>query len=176
MNSLILLAVMTSVNCPQGHRAMTYYRGPVMVYPAYSTVVIAAAPAAAKEKSLYDRLGGEAAIKAVVDDFVMRAAGDPKVNFTRKGTAMEWKATPEKIDHLKKMLVQMIGQATGGPQKYEGRGMKEVHKGMMITNAEFDALAGDLKATLDKFKVPQKEQQELLKIVGSTRGEIVEKK
>jgi hemoglobin len=128
------------------------------------------------EKSLYERLGGEAAIKAVVDDFVARAAGNPKVNFTRKGTPAAWDATPENVAKLKKHLVELIGMVTGGPQKYEGRNMKEAHKGMQITAEEFDALAADLKATLDKFKVPAKEQEELFKIIGSTKDDIVEKK
>ncbi|MGL5097010.1 MAG: group I truncated hemoglobin, partial [Planctomycetia bacterium] len=125
-------------------------------------------------KSLYERLGGEPAVKAVVDDFVARTAGNPKVNFTRKGTAVEWPATPENVARLKGHLVDMIGAATGGPQKYKGRAMKASHAGMKITNAEFDALAGDLKATLNKFKVPDAEQKELFAIIGSTRGDIVE--
>ena len=129
-----------------------------------------------KEKPLYDRLGGEAAIKAVIDDFVARAAPDPKVNFSRKGTPQEWQATPENVDHLKRMLVDLVGMVTGGPQKYTGRSMKEAHRGMAITQAEFDALAGHLKASLDKFKVPAREQDELLKIVASTAPDIVEKK
>ena len=124
-------------------------------------------------KSLYDRLGGEPAITAVVDDFVGRAAGDPKVNFTRKGTAMEFDANAANVAHLKAMLVQFIGSATGGPQHYQGRAMKPVHAGMNITDAEFNAIAGDLKATLDKFKVPAKEQGELMAIVGTTRADIV---
>jgi hemoglobin len=126
-------------------------------------------------ESLYNRLGGAKAIAAVVDDFVARAASNPKVNFTRKGTSMEWEASPENVAVLKKHLIQLITKVTGGAQKYEGRDMKAAHAGMKITDAEFDAIAGDLKATLDKFKVPMKEQQELLKIVGSTRGDIVEK-
>jgi hemoglobin len=128
-----------------------------------------------EKKSLYERLGGEQALKAVVDDFVARAAVNAKVNFTRKGTKAEWKPTDDNVVKLKKGLITFIGQATGGPQKYEGKSMKEVHKGMEITKEEFDALAADLKATLDKFKVPQKEQEELLKIVGSTEKDIVEK-
>lgn len=132
-------------------------------------------PTAAPAKSLYERLGGEAAVKAVVDDFVARAAADPKVNFTRKGTAAEWQATPENVAHLKKGLVQLIGAVTGGPQKYEGRSMKDTHRGMRISDAEFNALAADLKATLDKFKVPEKEQGELFRIIESTRKDIVEK-
>lgn len=128
------------------------------------------------QKSLYDRLGGEAAINAVVDDFVNRAANNPKVNFTRKGvTAKEWNPTPENVAHLKKMLVQFIASATGGPQKYQGKDMKSSHAGMMITNTEFDALAADLTASLNKFNVPSREQAELMKIVGSTRSLIVER-
>ena len=126
------------------------------------------------EKSLYDRLGGEPAITAVVDDFVGRAAADPKVNFTRKGTGMEWQATAQNVAHVKKMLVQFIAKASGGPQQYEGRDMKSVHKGMKISNAEFNAIAADLKASLDKFKVPAKEQSELLAAVEGTRKDIVE--
>ena len=133
------------------------------------------AGAASGPKPLYERLGGEPAITAVVDDFVGRAAGDPKVNFTRKGTAMEFDASPGNVAHLKAMLVQLIASASGGPQKYLGRDMKQAHAGMNISNAEFDALAGDLAATLEKFKVPAKEQGELLAIVGSTRADIVAK-
>jgi hemoglobin len=127
-------------------------------------------------KSLYERLGGEKAITAVVDRFVVRAAENPKVNITRKGTKAEWQPTPENVAHLKKMLVQLVGMVTGGPQKYEGKSMKAVHEGMMITDAEFNALAGELKATLDEFKVPQREQEELLTIIASTRADIVERK
>jgi hemoglobin len=65
--------------------------------------------------------------------------------------------------------------ATGGPNKYEGRAMKPTHAGMGITEAEFRALAGDLIASLDKFKVPQKEKDELITIVASTKKDIVEK-
>jgi hemoglobin len=126
-------------------------------------------------KSLYHRLGEEPAIRAVVDDFVARAASDPKVNFTRKGVpGAEWQATPENVEKLKVRLVQFIGQATGGPQKYAGKDMKTTHKGMKITNAEFDAAAADLKASLDTLKVPAQEQSELMAIVGGTRNDMVE--
>ena len=131
-------------------------------------------PAASTGKTLYQRLGGEPAIVAVVADFVARAATDARVNFTRKGTPAEWQPTPDNVAHLKNGLVQMISQATGGPGRYEGKTMKPLHAGMGITTAEFNAIAADLKATLDKFKVPGKEQQELLAIIGSTRPDIVE--
>lgn len=128
-----------------------------------------------QSNSLFQRLGGEQAIQAVVDDLLSRAARNPKVNFTRKGTPAEWQPFPDSVAALNKHMVEMISAATGGPAKYAGRDMKTAHKGMAITDAEFDALAGDLKATLDHFKVPLTEQGELLKIVESTRKDIVEK-
>ena len=126
-------------------------------------------------KSLYERLGGEAAITAVVDDFVGRAASDPAVNFTRQGTARPWDATPENVATLKKHLMQFLCMATGGPQTYEGRDMVTVHAGMAITDAEFNAIAADLAASLAAFNVPKKETDELMAIAASTRSQIVEK-
>jgi hemoglobin len=124
-----------------------------------------------QEKSLYERLGGEPAITAVVDDFTSRAASDPKVNFLRGG-----KFASIDVPKFKKHLVNLVASVTGGPQKYTGRDMKTTHKGMGISDPEFDALAEDLVASLDKFKVPTKEKDELLKIVASTRADIVEVK
>ncbi len=127
----------------------------------------------ASGKSLYQRLGGEAAITAVVDDFVNNSAGDPNVNFTRKGEGKEWTATPEGVARLKKLLVEQIGEATGGPQKYSGRDMKTAHKGMNITEAQFNALAAQLVMSLKKFKVADADAAELVAIVTSMKGDIV---
>ncbi len=135
----------------------------------------AEAPAAVVEKSLYERLGGAPAVTAVVDAFVNKAAGNPAVNFTRQGQPRTWDATPENVEKLKKHLTQFISIATGATDVvYEGKDMKTAHEGMKITNAEFDALAGDLASTLDSFNVPEKEKNELMAIAGSTRGTIVE--
>ena len=194
MNALLLTTVLaTLTGCPQHRTWHSCCPQPVCAAPTCCQPVaitccsinctsIAPAPMAApsvpappmeKAASLYERLGGEAAVKAVVDDFVGRAAGNPKVNFTRKGIK-EWEASEANVAKLKTNLVNLIGALTGGPQKYTGKDMKSLHAGMKITTAEFGALAGDLKATLDKFKVPAKEQAELMKIVGSTQGDIVE--
>ncbi|HET6617802.1 MAG TPA: group 1 truncated hemoglobin [Gemmatimonadota bacterium] len=135
---------------------------------------LAAADTAPAATTLYERLGGEPAIAAVVDTFVALAAADTALNFTRQGTANEWEATPESIDLLKTRLVQFVGQATGGPQAYEGGDMATVHTGMEITNEEFDMLAGHLGAALDAYNVPEAEKQELFTIVETTRTAIVE--
>ena len=199
MNALLLTTVLaTLTGCPQHRTWNKCCPQPVCAAPTCCQPVavtccsinctsIAPAPMAAaaateapappkEEKSLYERLGGEAALKAVVDDFVGRAAGNAKVNFFRKGTDKEWKPQPADVDMLKKRLVQLLGAVTGGPQKYEGKDMKSLHAGMKITAAEFGAIAGDLKATLDKFKVPAKEQAEVMKIVGGTAADIIEVK
>lgn len=128
---------------------------------------------AGAQESLYDRLGGEAAIASVVDSMVAYAAADTALNFTRAGTANEWEATPENVELLKTRLVQFVGQATGGPQTYEGEDMGTVHAGMEITDEEFDRLGAHLKAALDAHGVPDAEQGELMAIVETTRSAIV---
>jgi hemoglobin len=132
--------------------------------------LVAGAEAVTK-KPLWDRLGGEKAVRAVVHDFVVAAAGDPKVNFFRDGA---FKLDAKGVERLEQMLVELVSATTGGPLKYTGRDMKTAHKGMMITEAEFGALAGHLVATLKKYNVPQAEIDELVGIVASTKKDIVE--
>lgn len=128
---------------------------------------------AAAEGPLYDRLGGESAIASVVDSLVAYAAADTALNFTRMGTANEWEATPENVALLKTRLVQFVGQATGGPQVYEGQDMATAHAGMAISDEEFDVLGGHLQHALDVHDVPAAEQEELMAIVETTRSAIV---
>lgn len=127
--------------------------------------------APAKEKSLYSRLGGKKAITAVVDDFVGRVAADKRINGFFEQTA----ADPQRLADFKGKLVDQICQASGGPCKYKGKDMKSAHQGMGITGADFDALVEDLATTLDKFKVPAKEKNELLGLLAPMKGDIVEK-
>jgi hemoglobin len=115
--------------------------------------------------SLYERLGGLDAIGAVIDSFVARCAGDDRINPKFERTD---------IPRLRKMLVDQVCEATGGPCTYSGRSMRETHDGMGVTAGEFDALVEDLVATLDEFNVPKAEQDELLALLGSMRDEIVE--
>jgi hemoglobin len=122
--------------------------------------------ALASEKSLYDRLGGKTAITAVVDDFVGRVAADNRIN---------GKFANANIPRLKTMLVDQICQASGGPCTYAGRDMKSAHAGMGVSGSEFDALVGDLVATLTKFKVGEREKNELLGALGPMKKDIVEK-
>jgi len=129
-----------------------------------------AAEAAAEEKTLYERLGGVYSIATVVDDFIERLLLNEILN---ANPAINKARTHVPKAGLKYYVTEMVCQATGGPQKYSGRTIKESHKDMNITEAEWDAMAADFKKTLDKFNVPEKEQNELFTIIGSTKPDIV---
>jgi hemoglobin len=132
-----------------------------------ATLVSAARTGAAQteEKSLYDRLGGQAAISAVIDDFAGRVLADARVN---KKFA---KSNPERlVFHLK----EQVCAVTGGPCKYTGQSMGAAHKNMKVTEGEFNALVEDLVMTLDKFNVPAREKGEILTALGGLKSQIVE--
>jgi hemoglobin len=116
------------------------------------------------DKTLYERLGGQKAIEAVIDDFIGNVAADARIN-KRFANA--------NIPRLKKNLVDQVCQVSGGPCRYTGLSMKEAHRGMKITDAEFNALVEDLVKSLDKFKVPAREKNELLTPLAKMKGDIV---
>jgi hemoglobin len=132
---------------------------------------IAAAQMAAdvKAPTLYKRLGGYDALAAVTDDFVGRLAGDPSVGRFFKGHSTN------SLGRIRQLIVDQLCNVTGGPCVYIGRDMKTTHAGLGITEADWQASVKHLVATLDKFKVPQKEKDEVLAAVSSLKGDIVEK-
>ncbi len=127
----------------------------------------------AKPKTLWDRLGGEAGVSKIVDDFFTLATPNPKIDFSRGG---KYKPTPNQIAKMKRELVEQFSQASGGPLKYTGPDMKSVHQGMGITEAQFDAAAADLKTILERNKVAPEDVKQILDAVASYRKEIVEPK
>lgn len=131
--------------------------------------VVSLAPVAAQQPdTLYKRLGSYDAIAAVVDNFVPRLVKDPMLG-------RYFVHSQDTLMHIRQLAVDMICAATGGPCVYIGRDMKTAHKGLGISAAEWDATVKHLVATLDQFKVPAKEKDELLKVVGTLRADIVEK-
>jgi hemoglobin len=123
--------------------------------------------------TLWERLGGEKKVRQVVDDFVATVAIDPKVDFSR---GSKYKLDAKGVEHLKQTLVEFIGEASGGPLRYSGRDMKTVHKGMGITDAEFDATAAHLKMALVKNGAAADDIAAVMKAVEGTRKDIVEPK
>ena len=122
------------------------------------------------QPSLYDRLGGVYNIATVVDDFIERLLVNATLN--ANPAIKEARARVPKAG-LKFHVTTLVCEVSGGPCKYTGRTMKESHERLNITQAEWDAMVEDFKATLNKFNVPQREQQELITIVGSTKNDIV---
>jgi hemoglobin len=128
-----------------------------------------ALPTAAQEKSLYQRVGGYDALAAVVDDFIVRLVTDKQFEKFFAGASNDSKK------RIRQHILDQFCAATGGPCVYMGRDMKTSHAGLGITNAEWDAAAKHLVASLDKFKVPEKEKGEILAFVTSLKKDIVEK-
>ena len=122
-----------------------------------------------KEESLYNRLGGAHAIAQVVDDFVDRIWVNEVLNANPKNKEAMGISKPA----LKYLATELTCMATGGPQKYSGRDMKEVHSGLNISEKEWEAMLADFKTTLNKFSVPEKEQSELIQLVDGLKGNIV---
>ncbi|MGE5804809.1 MAG: group I truncated hemoglobin [Ignavibacteria bacterium] len=122
-----------------------------------------------QEKTLYQRLGGYDAIAAVVDDFVMHLSSDAELGVFFKGHSED---SQKKI---RQHVIDFICNAAGGPCVYVGRDMKTSHKGLGITEAQWNKSVNYLKETLNKFKVPEKEQNELFAAVSSVKNDIVEK-
>src|SRR5918998_5242017 len=120
--------------------------------------------------SLYDRLGGVYNIATVVDDLIDRVMVDPRLNANPRVDEAHHRVSAAGFKFL---ATEMVCWAAGGPQTYSGRSMGDSHRHLMITEEEWQAFMDDLQQALDKFGVPQPEQEELKAIVESTRESIV---
>ena len=136
----------------------------VFVVGLYGCATMGDQPAA---PSLYKRLGGREGIAIVVGDFVGNMAADPRVNARFKDMK-----GPD-VERLKSNLADQICDLTGGPCSYLGRDMKTTHKGMRITEAEWNATVDNLGKALDKNKVGEKEKSELVGLLAPMKPDIV---
>ncbi len=121
-------------------------------------------------KTLYDRLGGVYSIATVVDDFIERLLVNQTLN---ANPAINQARSHVPKAGLKFQVTALVCEVAGGPCKYTGRAMKESHQNLNITEEQWQAMAADFQKTLDKFKVPAREQEELIVIVGGTKKDIV---
>lgn len=128
------------------------------------------AAVAAEQPTLYERLGGYDAITAVTHDVAARLMADPKMGrfWAHRGK--------DGIDREVQLIIDFIANQAGGPRYYTGRDMKLAHIGMRIDGEDWDRLITHLKATLDKFNVPEKERADVVAFFESTRKDIVEVK
>lgn len=121
-------------------------------------------------KPLYDRLGGVYPIAVVVDGFIDRLLVNDVLN---ANPAIRSARDRVPAAGLKFHVTALMCEATGGPCKYTGRGMKEAHAHLGIGEREWAAMAADFRVVLDKYAVPAKEQQELFAIAASVKSDIV---
>ncbi|MDN3557434.1 group I truncated hemoglobin [Halomonas maura] len=122
------------------------------------------------QASLFERLGGLAPITVVVSDFIDHLVEDPVLNANPAVDAARQRVPAA---YLKYRVTSLVCQSTGGPCQYQGRGMKESHAHLEITEAEWNHMVEVFKEVLAEHGVPDPETEELLAIVGSTRDDIV---
>jgi hemoglobin len=137
--------------------------------PANASLSAANSAPPQEKKTLYVRLGGYDAIAAVVDDFVGRLVADKR--FTKFFVGH----SEDSLHKIRMHVIDQLCAAAGGPCLYIGRDMRTSHHGLGITNDDWDASAKHLVESLDKFKVPQAEKDELLAIVSTLKKDIVDK-
>jgi hemoglobin len=121
------------------------------------------------QDSLYKRLGGYDALAAVTDDFIGRLATDKKLGRFFVGASDNSKM------RIRQLVLDQLCAATGGPCVYIGRDMKTVHKGLGVTEEDWNISVKHLMDTLAKFKVPEKEQKEVAGAISGLKADIVEK-
>ena len=132
-------------------------------------LALLAGSARAENKSLYQRLGGYDAIAAVSDEFIARLATDEQEKRFFIGFSTDSKL------RIRQRLIDLVCKSTGGPCVYTGRDMKTAHAGAAITKADWDHSLKIFVEVLNKFKVPEKEQQELAALLLPLEKDVVDK-
>jgi hemoglobin len=171
---LLLLAA----GCMEGHKpepiARVGEKPPAK--PARGAIAALDVEPAVKEKeksgpkaSLYARLGGKDGIRRIVDDFCTALLESDAIREVHKKHIRDGD-----VDALKRKLRDQFGEESGGPQKYTGRSMKDAHKGLGITEADFAALVAALVKALEKNNVPEREQKELLTKLARYKDDVIE--
>jgi hemoglobin len=122
----------------------------------------------ASPKTLYERLGGYDAISAVANSLLPRLIADESLGRFWKNRG------DDGVAREKQLLIDFLCASAGGPMYYTGRTMKLSHKGMRISESDWQAFLGHLRLTLDAFEVPKQERSEVLAFIESTKADIVE--
>lgn len=144
--------------------------------PVIDVVEDAGAPAEALDAAppppptLYERLGGKEGVDAVVDELLKNIAADNRVNKVFKNTK------GERLEKFRAHVTDQVCELAGGPCKYDGKEMKPAHKGMAITEGQWDAFVEDLTVALQSRNIGEDDKAELLVTLARFKDDIVEKK
>src|SRR2546428_10115893 len=122
----------------------------------------------AQKKPLYERLGGFDAIGAVANDLLPRLQADPQLGrfWAHRGE--------DGVKREKQLLIDFLCASAGGPIYYRGRDMVLIHRGMRISESDWNAFLGHAAATLATFQVPEAEQRDVVAFVQSLKKDIVD--
>jgi len=134
----------------------------------------AEAPVAAT--SLYERLGGLPAVSAVVDQFITNVVAETMTSNSKLKRTFDpliQSGNSYRVASLRNHLIDQIGQAAGGPLVYKGLSMPVAHKGMNITEVEFNALVAELGKAMASKGVPTAQQTEVVNILAPLKSSIV---
>lgn len=118
--------------------------------------------------TLYTRLGGYDAVSAVADNLLPRLTGDEQLGrfWAHRGD--------DGIQRERQLLVDFLSSSAGGPVYYTGRNMVETHRGMRISESDWERFIGHLNDTLAHFGLAEAEKNDVLAFIESTKSEIVE--
>jgi hemoglobin len=122
-----------------------------------------------ESKSLFERLGAVAGIHAIVDDIVAAHMDNPVISARFR----PYLDTPEKLAATKKHTCAFLEAGSGGRQEYRGRSMRDAHRGMNISEAEYMAAVDDILGALRKHGIDEQSQKDVLAIAYSLKGEIM---
>lgn len=114
--------------------------------------------------SIYEKLGGAAAIDAAVDIFYRKVLTDDRISHFFDTTDME-------SQHVKQKA--FLTMAFGGPNAYTGKDMREAHKHMNLTEEHFNAVAECLVTTLQELNVSEEDINEVVNVAVSVKDDVL---
>lgn len=114
--------------------------------------------------SVYEQIGGQAAVDAAVDIFYRRVLADPVISHFFDSVDMDRQIGKQKA---------FLTMAFGGPNQYTGKDMREAHKHLKLTDEHFNAVAGHLQGTLQELNVPQNLIDQVMQVAASTHDDVL---
>lgn len=119
---------------------------------------------ATKTASLYERLGGEAKVRKIVNDILDKNYNNPDIGHYFRNVDMK---------KLKNLVFEFFSMGTGGPHKYTGRDMHTSHTDLKINEEDFQKGNIDVLLALEENGVGEEERQEVIAILDSLKHEVI---
>jgi hemoglobin len=121
------------------------------------------------EKKLFERIGGEKRMSEIVQEWVRISLEDPRVSAALAGVA----AKPEILSGLRKSLNEQLCEIADGPCRYKGPEFKKGHGGIRIDETQFLVLGENLFLSMERFRTPEREKNEMMGRLGEIRSEFI---